>query len=387
MGKIQIGWKKYFGVLAAVILILTLAACSAAPVTSTTSSPLISRTQPTLAPTTSTPAQTVVQVTPTPTPSFSPSPSPTPTTTTPSPSPSPTPTPEPPPPTSPIYTPTAAAFKPSGTQADLFQYMLGLINQDRQAAGINPVVLNYNAAAQQHAQDMLDKNYQAAHWGTDGLKPYMRYTAAGGLNYEGENSAYYSSNQPVNLKQKLQELQSTMMAEIAPNDSHKVTMLNKWHKKVNLGIAYNTNTLCLVQQFEGDYVEYSKPPTLNGKILSLTGHFLQQTIKLQNIFITYDDPPKPLTTAQLNQDQYHHYDFGQRVGVILPPPPPGQTYSSIPSDAVIPTRANFDYNGWFYLETDITPILSKGPGVYNVVLVTMIANEQVRMTNYSLFVK
>jgi hypothetical protein len=200
--------------------------------------------------------------------------------------------------------------------------MLGLINQDRQAAGLNPVALNYNAAAQIHAQDMLDNNYLAAHWGTDGYKPYMRYTVAGGLNYEQENSAYYSSSNTLDIKQELKKLESAMMAEVAPNDSHRVNILNKWHKKVNLGIAYNPNntkTITLVQQFEGDYVEYSKPPTLNGKILSLTGHFLQQTIKLQNIFITYDDPPKPLTTARLNQDQYHHYDFGQRVGVILPP--------------------------------------------------------------------
>lgn len=382
MGPIKKGWKNYLLIIATLLLTLILAACSTAPATSTTSSPAISTTQPALPPTSATPTQTATQTTPTP----SPSPSPTPTTTTPSPSPSPTP--EAPPPTVPIYGSTAAPFKPSGIQADLYQYMLGLINQDRQAAGLNPVTLNFNAAAHIHAKDMLDNNYQAAHWGTDGLKPYMRYTVAGGLNYDQENSAYYSSSNTLNVKQKLQELENQMMTnDAASNWSHKDNILNKWHKKVNLGIEYNNNTMALVQQFEGDYVEYTLPPTLKGNTLSLTGHFLQQGIKLNNISIAYDAPPQTLTTAQLNQDQYHHYSLGERLGIIFPPPPPGQLYSSLPANSIVATRGSFDYNGWFYIQTDISPILSKGPGVYTVVLVALAGNEPTNMTNYSLFVK
>jgi len=82
-----------------------------------------------------------------------------------------------------------AYFQPSGEQQELFEYALELINKDRRTAGLDPVVLNYNKAAQLHAEDMLD-NLFLSHWGTDGFKPYMRYTAGGGINYEVENSAY-----------------------------------------------------------------------------------------------------------------------------------------------------------------------------------------------------
>jgi uncharacterized protein YkwD len=386
------GWKKSLLVMVTLVLTLAATACTATPVNTATSSPLISTTPPTLPPTATTPIQTAVQTTPT-TSSLS-SPSPTPTTTTPptpsslTPEPA-TPTPEPPPPTLPIYTPTTTPYAPSTELAELYLYMLDLINLDRTAAGLNKVTLNYNAAAQEHAQDMLDKNYQAAHWGTDGKKPYMRYTDAGGLNYEQENSASYSSSNAIVVKEKLEQLQHTMMYDdAASNWSHRDNMLNKWHKKVNLGIAFNTNTVTLVQQFEGDYVQYSKPPAIKGKILSLTGHFLQPGFKLNNISIAYDALPQPISPALLTSDmQYHHYGLGQRLGLIFPPPPPGQVYQNLPPDSLIAQKGSFDYNGWFYIEADISQILSKGPGVYTVVLVALVGNEPVNVTNYTLFVK
>ena len=57
--------------------------------------------------------------------------------------------------------------------------MLELINDERVSAGLNPVVLGDNAAAQLHAEASLE-NCFSSHWGIDGLKPYMRYSLAGG---------------------------------------------------------------------------------------------------------------------------------------------------------------------------------------------------------------
>ena len=267
--------------------------------------------------------------------------------------------------------------------------MLDIINNDRKTAGLNPVVLNFNAAAQQHAQDMLDNNYQAAHWGTDGYKPYMRYTLAGGLNYERENSAYSASSDVLNVKDELKSLQHEMMYnDAASNWGHKDNILNKWHKKVNLGIAFNSHTVALVQQFEGDYVEFSRPPTLTDKTLSLTGHFLQGNIKLNNISVAYDALPLPITPSQLTNDpQYHQYGLGERLGLILPPPPAGQLYTSLPPKAIVASEGDFNYNGWFYIETDISQILEKGKGVYTIVLVGLASSESINLTNYSIFVK
>ena len=55
-------------------------------------------------------------------------------------------------------------------------YMLRLVNNERRAAGVPEVVLGVNDAAQLHAEDSLEGCY-SSHWGSDGLKPYMRYSA------------------------------------------------------------------------------------------------------------------------------------------------------------------------------------------------------------------
>jgi len=72
--------------------------------------------------------------------------------------------------------------------ADLKNHMLELINGDRQANGLDLVTLGDNPAAQEHAEEMSANGY-LSHWGMDGMKPYMRYTLAGGVNYEGENAS------------------------------------------------------------------------------------------------------------------------------------------------------------------------------------------------------
>ena len=51
--------------------------------------------------------------------------------------------------------------------------------------------LGQNRAAQIHADNSLDSCI-ASHWGTDGLKPYMRYSLAGGYQSNTEN--WYGSD-------------------------------------------------------------------------------------------------------------------------------------------------------------------------------------------------
>ena len=48
------------------------------------------------------------------------------------------------------------------------------------------MVMGNNNAAQIQADNLL-KDCVLSHWGTDGLKPYMRYSLAGGYQTNGEN--------------------------------------------------------------------------------------------------------------------------------------------------------------------------------------------------------
>ena len=110
--------------------------------------------------------------TPQPTPTGSPMPTATPLPTQ---TPVPTATPQP-----------ALAISPDLRHLEEKRYMLSLINAERKKAGVGAVVLGDNIAAQMHAEAALD-NCFSSHWGVDGLKPYMRYSLAGGYQSNGEN--------------------------------------------------------------------------------------------------------------------------------------------------------------------------------------------------------
>ena len=66
------------------------------------------------------------------------------------------------------------------------ELMLRLINEERDGAGLEPVEMGENLAAQLHAESSL-ANCTSSHWGSDGLKPYMRYSLAGGYQSNAEN--------------------------------------------------------------------------------------------------------------------------------------------------------------------------------------------------------
>jgi uncharacterized protein YkwD len=280
---------------------------------------------------------------------------------------------------------------PSGQQ-EIFQYMLDLINSDRKNAGLDPVILGENTAAQAHALDMLN-NYYISHWGTDGLKPYMRYTQAGGLNYEQENDAYHGWHDPeenpsiyavIDVKRTLYELEYAMMNYDGPSEGHRKNILNQLHKKVNLGIAYDSKRLALVQQFEGDYIEYTQPPALNGNIFTVSGRLLEG--RITSIQICFDELPKTLTPYELATRKNGSYSLGDQVGYIIPPLPPNRYYTIMPPNSVVADQWRLSSSGQFIIKADVGQILSRGKGVYTIVLVVDIKDEPRALTNYSIFV-
>ena len=289
-----------------------------------------------------------------------------------------------------------SSLRPSTTSTvanSLALYVLELINSDRAQFGLEPVLLGTNPAAQIHAQDMFD-NYFLSHWGTDGLKPYMRYTVGGGTNYEEENSAYSGwydrSVDPrlyaiIDPKQELEQLQYQMMYDDAgSNWGHRDNILNKWHKKVNIGIAHDSRRLTMVEQFEGDYLELAGPPALGNGTLSLDGVISLGV--LDSVAVFYDPLPLPTTQSDLLNGP-KSYSLGTRVVTVLPTPPPGYYYSQLPENAVEASKWEVS-GGAFAVQADISMTLDQhGPGVYTVVVWTKVDADYVMLSNYSLFVR
>ena len=254
-------------------------------------------------------------------------------TRTPTPTAAPTRTPTPRPTPRPIIVPTNSPVptstptphnSPALRHLELKQYMLELINEERVAAGLNPVVLGDNIAAQLHAESSLG-NCFSGHWGIDGLKPYMRYTLAGGYQSNGENgrgldycikaSDGYS---PIgNVKWDVRDAVEGWM----DSPGHRRNILRSKHKRVNIGMAWNRYNFGAIQHFEGDYVEYDNQPTINGRILTLSGS-VRNGAKFSfeddlGVQIYYDPPPHPLTRGQLART--YCYDSGRLVAALRPP--------------------------------------------------------------------
>lgn len=311
--------------------------------------------------------------------------------------------------------------------SELVQYELDLINKDRAAAGLDPVVPGTNTAAQQHADEMLAHGY-TSHWDLNGLKPYMRYTLAGGFNYEMENvfSTVTVYTGPPNLSYQRDPKQMLDGAETGLMNSpgHRKNILYPWHKKVNIGIAYDRDSLYLDQQFEGDYVRFNSPPALSNGLLALSGQtsggFTAETLQ-----IWYDQPPHSLTLGQLGAT--YSYTSGTPLVFVRPPPPHGSyyptsqtTYSwaaapvdpySLPPGTSLPTpgvsrppspteqsiTATISWlnaNYWqtsgslFDIRVDLgQTIAQNGPGVYTVVIGARNGSDIEGLTNYSILVK
>ena len=205
------------------------------------------------------------------------------------------------------------------------QYMLDLINSERMKAGLNAVELGDNNAAQLHAESALD-NCFSSHWGVDGLKPYMRYSLAGGYQSNGENG--HGSDYCITSGEGYKAIDS-VRSEIddaingwMSSPGHRRNILDKHHKKVSIGMAWNRYNFLAFQHFEDDYVEYDKLPSISDDgILSVSG-LTKNGVSFGNerdlgVQIYYDQPPHALTRGQVART--YCYDGGLRVASLREP--------------------------------------------------------------------
>ena len=202
--------------------------------------------------------------------------------------------------------------------------MLALINAERAEDGKGSVVLGDNIAAQLHAEASLE-NCFLSHWGMDGLKPYMRYSLAGGYQSNGENGygrSYcikpYDNYLPLrNIKQEIDVALKSLM----DSPDHRRNILDPTHKKVSIGLAWDRFNIVAYQHFEGDYVEYEELPTISGSVLTLSGR-VKNGVRFTEwsdlgVQVSYDPPFHPLTRGQISRT--YCYDNGRPVASLRRP--------------------------------------------------------------------
>ena len=184
--------------------------------------------------------------------------------------------------------------------------MLALINEARREAGLSAVVRGDNRAAQIHADNSL-ANCIGSHWSIDGLNPNMRYSLAGGYQSANENvsgSDYCRlPNQGYSAISSAAEEVREAMDGWMDSPGHRNNILKPRHRKVNIGLAWDRYNFVAVQQFEGDYIEYTVLPAIDGGVLSMEGK-VKNGANLEHgdhfrFRIFHHPPPHQLTQGQI----------------------------------------------------------------------------------------
>lgn len=210
---------------------------------------------------------------------------------------------------------------------DLYSFALKIVNDDREAKGLNPVALSTINSAQNHADDQLSLKY-FSHWNSDGVKPYVVYTKLGGRGSVAENDYYTYSYCPTSNcientydpDTEITKGENEMMNnDASSNWGHRNNILDPHHTHVNFGIAYDHDRFYFVENFEDNLVNW-QTVGLVGNTLTMIGT-MPQGYLLDHIDVFSDPGPKTLTEYDLdNLSPYNagYYDQGTDVGMIVP---------------------------------------------------------------------
>lgn len=261
-----------------------------------------------------------------------------------------------------ISSPTPSTIK----NEEMVNHALSLINEDRLEHGLSNVSLSSIRSGQEHADNMLEQGF-FSHWDIKGYKPYMRYSLVGGQGFVSENVAWSSSTGPINVKKAIDNLEWKMMYEDAMwNWGHRDNILNPFHNKVSIGIAYDNHNLYLVQDFENDYVDWATFFQLDEENdVTIDGRFIVDEVPIEAISIFFDLETFSLTSGQLEEPPYNGaYSFGSFVGMILPP-----RYESV--EGITITAKNWiQRGGSFQIESNLSSAFNSfGYGIYTLCLI------------------
>lgn len=209
--------------------------------------------------------------------------------------------------------------------------LLEMVNEERTVANVPTLAMDELATqvATKHAVDMATGEF-ASHWGRDGLKPYQRYSFAGGTDATEENVSAADntwSTKFADLKQDTAYLHVRLYQEKSPNDGHRKAILAPQHTHVGFGIAVEQLRLRLVELFVAKYVEV-EPLNRTAKPreqIFFEGKMLRPGYLLNHVEVFYEPAPKPPDLTWLREPR--SYSLPEQSRVLRPILTPPFTYA------------------------------------------------------------
>jgi len=188
--------------------------------------------------------------------------------------------------------------------------LLEVVNVERGLAGVPAVAVDELACQveSQHALDMVTGNF-LSHWGSDGLKPYQRYSFAGGTDYSAENVSaadQIPSVKPDRVVAEFINMNIRMHAETPPNDGHRRAILGAEATHVGFGMALNGHSVRLAEMFIARYAEIDPLPRESkpGAKLVVKGKLLNREHAFQQADVFFEPLPAPDHSQLISGHQY-----------------------------------------------------------------------------------
>lgn len=235
--------------------------------------------------------------------------------------------------------------------------LLKQVNAERGRAGLSQLELDELACkvANEHARDMVQHGF-LSHWGSDGRKPYHRYSLAGGIDALQENVSSADGIQSVtsaHVLTDLSDMHQSMVAEVAPNDGHRKTILYPRNTHVGFGIALEGHSIRLDELYLARYVTIEPFPQVapTKTTLVLRGQ-LNLSHYLNGVEAFYEPLPTPPSISWLREPR--SYGMPKESRRFLPRLPAGLSY---PEDG----RGDIDIDSSNKFRVRVP--LSKQPGI------------------------
>jgi hypothetical protein len=264
----------------------------------------------------------------------------------------------------------------AAARATLRQHILKLINRDRQLYNLPPVQLDLQGSvfADAYCEQQIE-NGTNGHFTTDGLSPYMRYSFAGGNDGVSENAAAWSANYNFNeraLYEMARRSQDAMMAEMAPKDGHKKTILDPHATHVGIGVAWEGGEFRLVHEFVRRYVTWSRPLPRRAHVsdtVVAAGRPLPGA-RVEAISVHYEQAPQPMPAHVANA--FESYSLPDKRRDYLPRLRQDYRMKQDRTLEIVRREYSDGSRGDFYLgkegEFSFEIPFTEGPGVYTVVV-------------------
>ena len=160
-----------------------------------------------------------------------------------------------------------------------------------------------------------------SHWGSDGRKPYHRYSFAGGTDAVQENVSSARSIQSVTaagVARNLYDMHLSMVQEAPPNDGHRKTILFPQLTHVGFGIALQGHNLRLDELYLARYLEADQLPrqVKPKSTITLRGRILNPTHRLNGVDVFFEPPPTPPSIDWLREPR--SYGLPKGYETLLP---------------------------------------------------------------------